>query len=284
MHWDDIPPVVNYLRVRAPDHPLASARGLVALHRWLVYRRLGDGPHPCHWCGTSVTWMLGGVRRGALVVDHIDRNQGNNDETNLVPSCVGCNAWREHGGVLTLDEPTVQLASGRSRAVEQVCAWCDKTYLTRRIRAGVQRFCSHQCRASWARRQPEMAAKMGAIIMDDEPHIIRRSRDGAVVARLRGIPRTCRQCGATSVVTPQHRKGGTGSLRCRACADTLAGAHGNHRRGDAHQHAKLTEADVREMRRLWAAGGITLQALGARFGVTKSGANMVVYRRCWTHI
>lgn len=48
--------------------------------------------------------------------------------------------------------------------------------------------------------------------------------------------------------------------------------------------ARLTDDDVREMRRLHAAGGWTQAALGKHFGVTREAAREVIHRRTWTHI
>lgn len=57
--------------------------------------KLGDapGPHRCRWCESLVDWAHG-VDEGALVVDHLDHNRGNNDPSNLVPSCHPCNSVR----------------------------------------------------------------------------------------------------------------------------------------------------------------------------------------------
>ena len=65
-------------------------------HRRILFRRIGVGWHPCHHCGTMVTWehSLKKNPDTALVVDHLDENKLNNDPANLVPSCNICNASR----------------------------------------------------------------------------------------------------------------------------------------------------------------------------------------------
>lgn len=48
--------------------------------------------------------------------------------------------------------------------------------------------------------------------------------------------------------------------------------------------AKLSEDNVREIRALYAQGGITQRALAARYGIAESNVNSIVYRRTWRHI
>lgn len=55
-------------------------------------------------------------------------------------------------------------------------------------------------------------------------------------------------------------------------------------RGELVGSAKLTEAKVREMRALYAAGGISIKNLGLQFGVTQHAAYKVVKRQSWKHV
>jgi len=73
-------------------HPLAH-RGEVLEHRSVLFAKVGDGPHPCHWCGVELEW--GSVR--GIQSDHLDEDKLNNDPNNLVVSCVGCNMKRSRG-------------------------------------------------------------------------------------------------------------------------------------------------------------------------------------------
>lgn len=77
-------------------HPLADSRGLVYVHRMVLYDAIGPGPHRCHWCGVRVQWCigLGPGADGALVGDHLDFDPSNNVIENLVASCNPCNAKR----------------------------------------------------------------------------------------------------------------------------------------------------------------------------------------------
>lgn len=45
--------------------------------------------------------------------------------------------------------------------------------------------------------------------------------------------------------------------------------------------ARLTEDNVREIRREYAAGGVTQEALALRFDVTQSTVNAVIRRHTW---
>jgi hypothetical protein len=55
-------------------------------------------------------------------------------------------------------------------------------------------------------------------------------------------------------------------------------------RGERHGSAKLTEAQVIEMRRLYDAGGIGTRPLAARFGVSRPTAREIVRRVIWKHL
>lgn len=55
-----------------------------------------------------------------------------------------------------------------------------------------------------------------------------------------------------------------------------------HLQGAANGRARLTADQVAEIRRRRAAGGVTLEQLGAQFGVTKSHVSKLVRRLRWT--
>ncbi len=72
-------------------HPIAFGDGTVLEHRFVLYEKIGPGPHPCHWaCGAILDW--GGP--SGINVDHLDDDKLNNDPDNLVPSCGNCNRHR----------------------------------------------------------------------------------------------------------------------------------------------------------------------------------------------
>lgn len=55
------------------------------------------------------------------------------------------------------------------------------------------------------------------------------------------------------------------------------------RRGARHNQAKLTDDDVREIRRLRAAG-VKLAAIGRRFGIGTSNVSDIANRKTWRHL
>jgi hypothetical protein len=57
--------------------------------------------------------------------------------------------------------------------------------------------------------------------------------------------------------------------------------HGTRPRGARHHQAKLTEGDVREIRRLRLCG-LTFQEIGRRFGITRTTACEIFHRRTWS--
>lgn len=81
----------GYIVVKATRHPLAI-KGWVKEHRLVLWAMLGPGSHPCHWCGSTVTWGID------LDVDHLDGNRQNNHPSNLKPACRSCNVRRGMAG------------------------------------------------------------------------------------------------------------------------------------------------------------------------------------------
>lgn len=60
--------------------------------------------------------------------------------------------------------------------------------------------------------------------------------------------------------------------------------HGTITRGEQHGAAKLTEADVREIRRLYSPRVCSFKKLGRMFGVDFSTVYAIVKRKSWRHI
>lgn len=82
----------GYLQMYMPGHVLASG-GLIWMHRAVLFAKIGEGPHRCHWCATSLSWGRD------LHTDHLDRDRSNNHPDNLVASCQSCNLARRYDGV-----------------------------------------------------------------------------------------------------------------------------------------------------------------------------------------
>lgn len=55
-------------------------------------------------------------------------------------------------------------------------------------------------------------------------------------------------------------------------------------KGEAHGSAKLTEEDVKEIRRLYATGDHTKAGLGRMFGVSDVTIGHIIRRKTWRHI
>jgi hypothetical protein len=54
--------------------------------------------------------------------------------------------------------------------------------------------------------------------------------------------------------------------------------------GSSHANAKLTESDILEIRRLYAAGNVRLADLSEKFNVHLGHISLIVRRKAWAHI
>ena len=66
--------------------------------------------------------------------------------------------------------------------------------------------------------------------------------------------------------------------------DAIRNGKWHHAKGESHCCAKLTEDDVREIRRLYATGNYTLKELALRFGITFSTVSRIVLEKIWKHV
>jgi hypothetical protein len=293
MQWDDIPPVLNYLYVSAPGHPLAAKNGSLPLHRWLAYRRLGPGPHMCTWCGVLVDWHPQLDETAPLVVDHVDRNRGNNEDGNLVPSCQPCNlqrgpirtplhrlpghpARRHPGRALDGNEADrfhAQVAVGNHCWLwigPLKAAGSYGRFLTDHGYVRAHRFAWRQAAGA------EPVAGLHVLHTCDGVTCVRNDDPGIYVVDGVAYPRFGHLWLGTHRANMQDRaeKGRYASSR---------GAGERQVRGEQNGSAKLTEADVREIRRLLAEGG-TLRGIAATFGVSKGPITQISRGKTWKHI
>ena len=88
----------------------------------------------------------------------------------------------------------------------------------------------------------------------------------------------CHSCDVPNCVNPSHLFLGTPLQNTR---DALSKWRLHH--GQNHYNAKLTDADVVEIRKLRAQGE-TLKSIAHRFGVHLSLIHLVAHRRNWKHI
>ena len=145
-----------------PSHPLTGKNGYLSLSRFLLFNKIGMGPHKCHWCKKKVKWIIGKRQIGgdALNVDHIDNNSNNNHISNLVQSCQSCNIWRKRQNELVKDDEdfTVRGDGYRRRTKHiievKMCLTCGKQFKlnikkhAKENRAEIRKsrkYCSHKC-------------------------------------------------------------------------------------------------------------------------------------------
>ena len=55
-------------------------------------------------------------------------------------------------------------------------------------------------------------------------------------------------------------------------------------RGEENPRAKLTDRDVRTMRRMYSEDGLCIKCIAHMFDVAYATANHIIRRRTWTHI
>jgi hypothetical protein len=81
----------GYVLEYAPGHWIAerTKQSRVYQHRRVFFDAHGEGPFLCHWCSVQVTW-------DDMHVDHVNAVRNDNDLSNLVASCAGCNHRRGH--------------------------------------------------------------------------------------------------------------------------------------------------------------------------------------------
>ncbi len=90
-------------------------------------------------------------------------------------------------------------------------------------------------------------------------------------------------CDVPACVNPAHLRPGTIADN-NADMRAKGRASGGSTKGTAHHSAKLTDDDVREMRRLYVAGGIGTPRLAVMFGVKQASAWRIVNGLSWRHV
>lgn len=89
----------------------------------------------------------------------------------------------------------------------------------------------------------------------------------------------CHRCDNRLCVNPSH-------LFLGSRADNHADMMDKKRNATMERHgsAKLTTADVQQLRATYAAGGITMKALGARYGINAATVHHIVHRVTWRDV
>ena len=96
---------------------------------------------------------------------------------------------------------------------------------------------------------------------------------------LLGCIHVLHRCDNTSCVHPNHFLTGTQALNM---ADKSS--KDRQQRGEGFPQSKATEEAVREIRRIYAAGGITQDELRAQFGISSSVISRIITRKIWRHV
>lgn len=157
-------------------HPIAALHGIygrgspnaikcsIYVHKWVLYEKLGYGPHQCHWCHRTLNWQKG-TAGDTLIADHLDDNPRNNDPDNLVAACNGCNTIRARTAFRPAIQPGewfIERNGLKSRAAWCTCEECGTGFLAdiSRIKRGTVRTCSRRCstfiglRSRWGYERP----------------------------------------------------------------------------------------------------------------------------------
>jgi len=90
----------------------------------------------------------------------------------------------------------------------------------------------------------------------------------------------CHTCDNPSCCNPKHLWLGTMTDDIR---DMLTKDRGNKVKGIKHHNAKLTEAQVQQIRKQYASG-MSLRALAEQYGVIHSTIHRIVTKKLWKHV
>ena len=154
------------------------------------------------------------------------------------------------------------------------------------VRAG-SAHCSRSCGVR-GKPRPDVAGSRNHNWAGDDPSYQAMHQR---IAALRGKPAgPCEHCGTTdlaAVIRFEWAFNHVGNWQnpadylrlCMPCHRQFDAA--SHVRGEQAGVAKLTASDVREIRKLHAAGTSTTKALAARFGVSDSNVVSIIRRKTW---
>ena len=93
----------------------------------------------------------------------------------------------------------------------------------------------------------------------------------------------CHKCDNPRCVNPAHLFLGT--MADNMMDKTAKGRNNSPKqKGEKNGNSKLTEDDVREIRKRYAEGGITQQQLGLEYGRHNAKISSIINRKSWKHI
>lgn len=88
-------------------------------------------------------------------------------------------------------------------------------------------------------------------------------------------------CDNKSCCNPAHLRAGTQKDNMR---DMIERGRANKAKGEESGMSKLSEVDVKKIRKLYATEKLTLTSLGKRFNVNHTNIHLIVTRSTWKHI
>lgn len=91
----------------------------------------------------------------------------------------------------------------------------------------------------------------------------------------------CHHCDNPPCCNPNHLFIGTHTDNMR---DMFSKNRRESAKGEKHGSAKLTPAQVIELRERYARGEGSMEILGAQYGITRQSAYLIISRQCWKHI
>ena len=90
-------------------------------------------------------------------------------------------------------------------------------------------------------------------------------------------------CDNPSCCNPKHLFLGTGADNSRDMVNK--GRHDpGDQKGEVNGNAKLTECDVKEIRRLYASGKFTYKELAAKFDIHFATVGYIIQEKLWPHL
>lgn len=92
------------------------------------------------------------------------------------------------------------------------------------------------------------------------------------------------RCDNRACVNPEHLFTGTQLDNMRDMIQKGRANHTKNLKGEAVSNSKLTEDQVREIRRLNAEEGLGARRLAKRFGVSSTNITFILQRRAWAHV
>jgi hypothetical protein len=118
----------------------------------------------------------------------------------------------------------------------------------------------------------------GALVVNGKQHLAHRASYSAFVGEIPTGMCVCHRCDVRACINPDHLFVGT-------IADNNADmkAKGRHNAGERHGLSRLTEDQVREIRKLCLAG-ISQPEIASRYGLIQQTVSDIHLRKRWRHI